>query len=266
MRTSPSFIVVALCLALGACQSAPEQPAPDAGAPAPAATQAVIRGKATYLQRIALAPGATLRVQLIDSQLADTPAAVLADRTFTGLAGPPYAFALPYDPGKLRPGGMYGLQASLRDADGRLMFVTDTRVPFTPGQDDVGEFRMRMVQHDGNGPSTQAPDASPWEQAKARGIGFRAVGNEPGWLVEVGSGKTPALHAELDYGQRVLDVRHVQTTARGFRGNATDGTRITLDIERVPCRDDMSGQPFPAKATLQVGDKSYSGCGVFLDD
>lgn len=40
--------------------------------------------------------------------------------------------------------------------------------------------------------------ASPWDAAAARGVAFRAVGNEPGWYVEVGRGATAALHATLD--------------------------------------------------------------------
>lgn len=260
VRTFPCWIAVFLAIVLGGCQSAP-----GADVPAPAVAQAVIHGKATYLQRIALAPGATLRVQLIDSQLADTPAAVIADHSFTHLAGPPFVFALPYDPGRLRPGGMYGLHASLRDADGRLLFVTDTRVPLTPGEDDVGTFRMTMVGGDGGEPRA---DASPWDAARSRGIGFRAVGNEPGWLVEIGMGEAPALHAELDYGQRRLDIAHAQPLddGSGFGATAADGTRVELRIERGACSDGMSDLEYPASAELVVGTASYHGCGRFLSE
>lgn len=265
MRTLSCSMIVCLGIALAACQSAPGQSASNSNAAGPAATQAVIRGKAIYLQRIALAPGATLHVQLIDNQLADTPKAIIAEQTFSNLSGPPYAFALAYDPGKLRADGLYGLHASLYDADGRLMFITDTRVPYTPGYDDVGEFRLKMVQGgDTGGPRT--PAATPWDRARARGVGFRAVGNEPGWLVEVGKGGAPALHAELDYGQRKLDIAQAQPAGQGYQGQTADGTRIRLEIERMPCTDDMSGKPFPAKTTLHVGDKAYTGCGAFLHD
>jgi uncharacterized lipoprotein YbaY len=146
MRMSlPHCTVLAVAIMACACQSPSPATAGDGAMTDNAAATAVIHGRATYLQRIKIAPGASLHVQLIDSQLADTPMAVLAQVTLKDVAGPPYAFALPYEPSKLRAGGMYGLHANLAAADGHLLFVTDTRVPYTPGQDDVGEFVMTMV-------------------------------------------------------------------------------------------------------------------------
>src|SRR6478735_11120229 len=74
--------------------------------------------------------------------LAACLAAVLATTTLEDVAGPPYDFALQYDPAKLRQNGQYGLSATLRGADGGLLFVTDTRVPVTIGDTKVVEFRM----------------------------------------------------------------------------------------------------------------------------
>ncbi|MGX5731071.1 YbaY family lipoprotein [Pseudoxanthomonas beigongshangi] len=111
---------------------------------------------------------------------------------------------------------------------------------------------------------SQTDEVSPWDAARDRGIAFRAVGNEPGWWVEVGAGKTPSLHAELDYGERKLDVAGAEATADGFRGSTGDGTKVALVATRKACQDDMSGQDFPATAELTVGDKTYRGCGRFL--
>nr|WP_295383318.1 YbaY family lipoprotein [Pseudoxanthomonas sp.] len=111
---------------------------------------------------------------------------------------------------------------------------------------------------------SQTDEASPWDAARERGIAFRAVGNEPGWLVEVGAGKAPSLHAELDYGERKLDVAGAEATADGFRGRTRDGVTVALVATRKACQDDMSGQDFPATAELTVGDKTYRGCGRFL--
>ena len=111
---------------------------------------------------------------------------------------------------------------------------------------------------------SQTDETSPWDAARDRGVAFRAVGNEPGWLVEVGTGKTPTLHAELDYGERKLDVAGAEATANGFRGRTGDGVDVALVATRKACQDDMSGQDFPATAELTVGDKTYRGCGRFL--
>lgn len=110
----------------------------------------------------------------------------------------------------------------------------------------------------------QARQPSPWNQALLRGVAFRAVGNEPGWFVEVDAGPAPRLRASLDYGERelALDTRAV---ASGFaaRAGAED---VGLSIERRACVDGMSGQRFEAAATLRVGSRRYAGCGGWLAD
>lgn len=111
--------------------------------------------------------------------------------------------------------------------------------------------------------------SSPWFQATERGIGFRAVGNEPGWFVEVDRGETPALRATLDYGERKIELarsKPLDGDSPGFSGNTADGTEVLLTIEHEPCRDDMSGAPFEASARLKVGDMTYQGCGAFLNE
>jgi len=112
---------------------------------------------------------------------------------------------------------------------------------------------------------TDAP--SPWDEAKTRGVHFRAVGNEPGWLVEVGAGETPPLHAELDYGERRFDLAKVQMLSGllGYAGATTDGARVRLVLEREQCNDGMSDATYPVSAQFEVGDRTYRGCGRFLD-
>ena len=304
----------------------------------------VIHGRAFYLERIKIPPGADFTVQLIDNQLADTPNAVIATTTLEDVAGPPYDFALKYDPEKVRANGQYGLSATLRGADGGLLFVTDTRVPVTIGDAKTVEFRMvrvsagdapqpaaqlnrtqwtcdgvtfeavfdlanervelalpdgalslplavsasgaRYNDHLGNefwtkgesGTLTRAggkkancvqADAKPasgsvWEKAKARGVAFRAVGNEPGWSVEVGQGETPMLHADLDYGQTKLDAQ-VQMLSGVLGYATTQGPPMRLVLERKACSDGMSDIVYPVDATFEVGARQYRGCGRFLD-
>ena len=254
-----------LVMALSACPKTDNAPKPES---TPTSEQAmpvknVITGSATYREKIKMAPGASLRVQLIDNQLADTPQAIIAETTVTGIDhGSPIAFSLPFDPAKLRANGQYGLHASMYDVSGELIFVTDTRVPVTPGDDKPVELPMRMV---GGG---DGAGSSPWDDAKARGIGFRAVGNEPGWFAEVGMGEAPSLHAELDYGERMVDVGKLQSLSGplGYVGTAYDGASVRLVIERKSCSDGMSDATYPASAELTVGDRTYRGCGRFLFD
>ena len=263
----PPLLAVAMTAALGACQPGPKttaDPGPSANVPATSAPTA-IHGRATYLERIKMPPGADLVVQLVDNQLADTPQAVIASIRLDDVAGPPYEFTLPYDAAKLRPGGMYGLHANLHGPDGELWFVTDTRVPVTPGSSDVVEFRMVRVPGEGEAPPAAN---SPWEEAKARGIVFRGVGNEPGWFVEVGQGNAPTMRATLDYGERKVEVTGATplSSTYGYGGKAADGTLVVLRIKREACSDGMSDERYPASAELKVGEQAYRGCGRFLQE
>lgn len=114
---------------------------------------------------------------------------------------------------------------------------------------------------------TRGDRASPWTEAAARGVVYRAVGSEPGWLVEVGSGDDPPLHAVLDYGERTLDIAHATgiSSTPGYGGKLADGTDVVLRTKRKPCRDGMSGEAFETSAELTVGGKAYHGCGAYLD-
>jgi uncharacterized lipoprotein YbaY/uncharacterized membrane protein len=313
--------------------------------PAPPMTQGAhaVTGNATYRERILPPPGATLRVQLLDNLLADTPKAVIAETTVEDFAGPPIAFTLPFDPAKLRANGQYGLHATLAGPDGAPVFVSNTRVPVDPSANvpveiamvhvgapvagaspepasppptnwQCGDLRVgatfdnvaqrvtlsysgrtrslplamsgsgaRYADDIGNefwtkGDSgtltldgekhecTLTKQASPWDDARARGIAFRAVGNEPGWMVEVGRGEAPTLHAQLDFGSRKLDIASVQPRAKGdgWTGTSASGTQVELVAERKPCQDD-SGAKFDVTAQLRAGGKTYTGCGAFLD-
>lgn len=104
-----------------------------------------------------------------------------------------------------------------------------------------------------------------WKQAAERGIAFRGLGQEPGWYVEVGSGETPALHAELDYGERVVDVAEaIADGTQGFHGATADGTEVVVRTREGPCFDGMSGHRFPVAVELTVGGQAYQGCGAYL--
>ena len=113
---------------------------------------------------------------------------------------------------------------------------------------------------------TRTSQPSPWFDAYARGVQLRALGNEPGWFVEVGSGPAPSLLAVLDYGSRELRLAQVLAARDGFTGLAQDGTPITLTVETGDCRDAMSGEAFALRVRLEVGGQAYTGCGARLQD
>ena len=336
------LLAATLAFALTGC---PETTPKDA--PIPTESN-FIHGRAAYLERLKLPPGADFTVQLIDNQLADTPNAVIATTTLEDVAGPPYEFALQYDPAKIRPNGMYGLSATLRGADGNLIFNTPTRIAVVPSDQKFVELRMtRVSSGDAPAPAAQTtrstwtcddmtfeavfdipgervdlalpsgavslplavsasgaryadhlgnefwtkgstgtltrqgaakvecvqqdapPQAgSPWDKAKQRGVAFRAIGNEPGWLLEVGPGEAPTLHAELDYGQRKLDIVKLQSLSglMGYAGATNDGKKVRVVLERKAGSDGMSDATYPVDAMFEVDGTQYRGCGRFLNE
>lgn len=177
------------------------------------------------------------------------------------------------------------LAASRVDADGgplalslsgrRLVLAPEESASGTAYADEQGNRFLfdgdtaTLTLH-GDPPRTCMPttQVSPWDAAAARGVRFRAIGQEPGWLLEVGDGDRPTLTAQLDYGERFIEVENARRRpdGDGFEGTTTDGTAVRLDIEREACADPMSGEPFEASARLRVGKRTYAGCGAFLDD
>lgn len=120
-------------------------------------------------------------------------------------------------------------------------------------------------------PAAPVPEAPPpvtgppWDDARARGVVFRAVGNEPGWYVEVDGGDTPAMRLVLDYGERQFTFEHttVMPDPLGFRGVQGE-TAAELRLYPERCADGMSGQEFAVRAELIVNGAEYRGCGQFL--
>ena len=74
---------------------------------------------------------------------------ILAEQVTTVGAGP-YEFAIDVPRARLRPGGQFGLHASVSAPDGSVRFLTDTRVPVSIGDGvldvHVGQVRLRHVQ------------------------------------------------------------------------------------------------------------------------
>lgn len=103
-----------------------------------------------------------------------------------------------------------------------------------------------------------------WEHAKLGGVDFRAVGNEPGWYLELRKGDSVVFVA--DYGQRryefaapapMIDQQARVTT---YRVQANEHELIIV-IKGQRCRDSMSGEPFETSVTVIFGDREYQGCG-----
>lgn len=106
-----------------------------------------------------------------------------------------------------------------------------------------------------------------WEHAKLNGVDFRALGNEPGWYLEI-SNKTE-LKLVTDYGQNSFRFKastiesdeHSRTTV--YKASSADNS-IAVTITGTSCQDSMSGETFSATVSVVLNNTRYRGCGRAL--
>lgn len=104
----------------------------------------------------------------------------------------------------------------------------------------------------------------PWEEAALMGVEFRAVGQEPGWALDLAEGRW--IRYVGDYGA----TRAYAASPRQVRG-ATEGSvvydaepegrALRVEIRQAPCRDAMSGQSFTHVVTVRLDTSTVKGCG-----
>ena len=103
-----------------------------------------------------------------------------------------------------------------------------------------------------------------WHKAKLRGVAFRAIGQEPGWLLEIKNGEEILI--VTDYGQNRVAHPYVEPQ----EDKAARKTLFQVDadtsvlIEGKPCSDTMSGEKFQTTVTLTTGSQTLKGCGRAL--
>jgi len=106
-----------------------------------------------------------------------------------------------------------------------------------------------------------------WEDAKLNGVDFRAVGNEPGWYLEIYDKGTPEkIDFISDYGQVYYTFptaqRNTQSSPPRTRYVArVGGHQLEVVLEPGPCRDSMSGEAFETIVALKLNNRTYQGCG-----
>lgn len=108
-----------------------------------------------------------------------------------------------------------------------------------------------------------------WLDAQQRGVTFRAIGQEPGWLVEISGDRR--MRVLTDYGADEVIVMPVPvptvdstTWTTTYRARA-DGKDVRIHIRDEPCADTMSGERFSATVTLVLNGIAHQGCGRALD-
>jgi len=107
-----------------------------------------------------------------------------------------------------------------------------------------------------------APWRAPWEDARRRGVGFRAVGNEPGWYLEITQGGEMLYVG--DYGSvRIVIMDPAIQEEKGVRiyHGTAENHRLRVEVVEGICVDSMKGDSFPYQVILQVDGNGLQGCG-----
>lgn len=108
-----------------------------------------------------------------------------------------------------------------------------------------------------------------WEHAKLNGADFRAIGNEPGWNLEIS--EQTKLVLVTGYGDERyefdLPEPEIDMAARTTRYNIIQAgleLTLTLTLTGDPCRDSMSGEEFETTVEIILNGKTLRGCGRAL--
>jgi putative lipoprotein len=138
---------VAVLLSATACTEPPDAVMDDSeNVEAVTPLAGVIRGQASYRERIMPRPGSRLVVTLEDVSRADAPAEIVGVDTVAVEGGPPWRFMVGFEPGDIEPRHRYGVRARLLGPDDRLLFTSTEFIPaFDEGRESPIEITMSSV-------------------------------------------------------------------------------------------------------------------------
>jgi heat shock protein HslJ/uncharacterized membrane protein len=108
---------------------------------------------------------------------------------------------------------------------------------------------------------------TPWDGVffeLARDRDFRAIGQEPGWQLEIRKGAEMRLTYDYGKGMAVTPAPKLLVDSSSGRRTyhaSTEGNDLSVVIVPVPCNDSMSGRAFPATVSVTLNEKTFRGCG-----
>ena len=106
-----------------------------------------------------------------------------------------------------------------------------------------------------------------WEHAKLNGADFRAIGNEPGWNMEIRNRLKLILVTGYGSERQDFDLSEPETdqAARTTRYKFKQSEHeMSLVISGEPCSDSMSGEKFESRVEIILNGQSLHGCGRAL--
>ena len=89
---------------------------------------------------------------------------------------------------------------------------------------------------------------------------FRAIGNEPGWMLGITDSVT-TLRWDYDERRASAPTPPAEAIPGGRRFAVQGGTPFTVAVRDTLCADGMSGRQFPARVQVTIGERTLDGCG-----
>jgi len=107
---------------------------------------------------------------------------------------------------------------------------------------------------------------APWEEARRRGVQFRAVGQEPGWYLEI-QDERQILFVAAYGSQRVLLPTPASILEEGLEiyEVADERHQLRVTITQQHCMDSMSGEDFDNSVSVELDGDRFQGCGLALE-
>ena len=109
------------------------------------------------------------------------------------------------------------------------------------------------------------PTPPPAQGGVVEGPVFHAIGQEPGWTVDVSAERgMDSLTYVGDYGSVTRTFPSAARTEDPNRlswSSSADGHTITVQADRKPCEDAMSGKPYEAVVHVVIDGRKLEGCG-----
>lgn len=141
-----------------------------------AGPRAVVRGTATYRERIALPPDAVFEATLEDVPRADAPAEVIGRTRIEAPGQVPISFEIAFDSARVEPSHRYRVRARITAGD-QLMFTTDQAAPvITGGNPMTVSVLMRSA---GKAPVSPALEGATWTLTHLGGNPVTLVEQQP---------------------------------------------------------------------------------------
>lgn len=107
-----------------------------------------------------------------------------------------------------------------------------------------------------------APAEIPWQDARLRGIDFRAAGENPMWSLEIDSGKGVEFAAGVGDARTVAKFPPSELAGKGGRMTLTtvSGARsLAVLVEKGSCS--LAGSAMTLTVTVTLDGQTYRGCG-----